>query len=391
MALPQGRCHLCGQQKVLTYEHIPASSSYNTEPVEMFGFEHWLRQGPAGEMTGGELKERGAGVHTLCADCNSLTGGQYVPELKEWTQRGMAVLAQVTKEGQPSGNAVECVFKNVRPALFVKQVVAMLASVNAATLLDHNPELRQYVLRREVIGLPSRYQFYLALTHPKSSVARFAGLSPLLRDGTWSVRWITDLVWPPFGYMMTIDEPAPLFPIGNISAFANRKHSQREDVVIQLPLLVGEHPYPGEFSDPIQPAAEPKAFPTTTSLRLPFELQFASGERREGEISHPTQLSDWTGEELREVIRGLLRLLSVGKDEDYEFVVVRWDGSAVLVEVRSAKGIVRIPQQLIPLSAVREFIGDDEVMPERGECRHSDVLRDAGSEIPTARTHHDRN
>ena len=43
MALPQGPCHLCGKQKVLTYEHVPASSSYNNEPVEMFGFEHWLR------------------------------------------------------------------------------------------------------------------------------------------------------------------------------------------------------------------------------------------------------------------------------------------------------------------------------------------------------------
>jgi hypothetical protein len=103
MALPQGPCHLCGKQKVLTYEHVPASSSYNNEPVEMFGFEHWLKRTPSGEMSGGELKDRGAGVHTLCADCNSLTGGQYVPELKEWTGRGMSIVLQVTKEGQPLG------------------------------------------------------------------------------------------------------------------------------------------------------------------------------------------------------------------------------------------------------------------------------------------------
>ena len=70
MALPQGPCHLCGKQKVLTYEHVPASSSYNNKPVEMFGFEHWLKRTPSGEMSGGELKDRGAGVHTLCADCS---------------------------------------------------------------------------------------------------------------------------------------------------------------------------------------------------------------------------------------------------------------------------------------------------------------------------------
>jgi hypothetical protein len=66
----------------------------------------------------------------------------------------------------------------VRPAFFLKQLVAMLASVNQPTLLDDHPELRRFVLEREATGLPSRYQFYLGLTHPKSTVFRFAGLSP---------------------------------------------------------------------------------------------------------------------------------------------------------------------------------------------------------------------
>lgn len=160
MALPQGSCRVCGNQKVLTYEHVPASSSYNNEPVEMFGLEHWLKRAPSGEMSGGELKDRGAGVHTLCADCNSLTGGQYVPERKEWTGRGMSIVLQATKEDQPPGNAVECTLKRVRPVPFLKQLVAMLASVNQPTLPDDHPELRRFVLEREATGLSSRYQFY---------------------------------------------------------------------------------------------------------------------------------------------------------------------------------------------------------------------------------------
>lgn len=201
------------------------------------------------------------------------------------------MLAQVTKEGQPPGNAVECVFKSVRPALFLKQVVAVLASVNAPSFLDHHPDLRDYVLQRENLGLPLRYQFYLALTHPKSSIARFAGLSPLLRDGVWAVTWVTDLVWPPFGYILTSDEPAPLFsmalsvrsPIGNMVV--------REDVAMQLPLLVGDQPYPRESSDPVQPTGEARPFPTVTSARLPFELRLSSGESRHGEVSHPAPVA----------------------------------------------------------------------------------------------------
>jgi len=374
MALPQGPCHLCGKQKVLTYEHVPARSSFNNEPVEMFGFEHWLKRAPSGEMGGGELRDRGAGVNTLCADCNSLTGGQYVPELKVWTGRGMSIVLQATKEGQPAGNAVECVLKKVRPALFLKQAVAMLASVNQPALLDYHPELRRFVLDREATGLPPRYQFYLGLTHPSSTVFRFAGLSPLVRDGIWCVTWVTDLVWAPFAYVMTIDEPAALFPIGNISAFANRKYDQVEDAILQLPLLVGEQPYPGEFSDPLKLPADQTRFPTQTSARLPFELEFSAGERREGEISHAVPIVSWKGPELHEVIHGLLRLLCVEKGQPFEFLI-RWDGLQVLLEVRSDKGLARLAPVAIPLAAVRDYIGHGDVMPDRGECRHGETLR----------------
>jgi hypothetical protein len=341
----------------------------------MFGFEHWLKRTLSGEMSGGELKDRGAGVHTLCADCNSLTGGQYVPELKEWTGRGMSIVLQVTKEGQPPGNAVECTLKKVRPALFLKQLVAMLASVNQPTLLDDHPELRRFVLEREATGLPSRYQFYLGLTHPKSTVFRFAGLSPLVRDGLWCVTWVTDLVWAPFVYAMTIDEPAPLFAIGNISAFADRTYNQVEDMILQLPLLVGKQPYPGEFSDPIEPRGDQARFPTQTSARLPFELEFASGERREGEISHPVAIAEWKGQELHDAMHGLLRLLCVQNGERFDFLI-RWDGPQVLLEVRSDKGLVRLAQLSIPLGAIQDYIGHEEAMPQRGECRHGEVLGD---------------
>jgi hypothetical protein len=40
-----GTCHLCGQQKRLTYEHLPAKSSFNRESVEMFGLDSWLGPG----------------------------------------------------------------------------------------------------------------------------------------------------------------------------------------------------------------------------------------------------------------------------------------------------------------------------------------------------------
>lgn len=87
---------------------------------------------------------------------------------------------------------VQCVFKEVYPALFLKQVIAMLASINSAKLLEDHPALRNFVLDRNAVGLPPRYRFYLAFTHPKSSLARYAGLSAHIPEGQWCATWVTD-------------------------------------------------------------------------------------------------------------------------------------------------------------------------------------------------------
>jgi hypothetical protein len=182
--VPKGRCHLCGEEKGLTYEHVPARSSFNDSSAEMFGFESWLGRSSDGEMTDGDVKERGAGAHTLCYRCNTeITGDHYVAELKRWTRIGMSVAQKSTQK--PDGNAVEITIQRAYPARLLKQIVAMLASVNSVSLLDHHRSLREYVMSPEAIGLPERYQFYLLVTHPTSSIARYGGLTVALAPGTW--------------------------------------------------------------------------------------------------------------------------------------------------------------------------------------------------------------
>jgi hypothetical protein len=358
---------LCGFHKVLTFEHLPAESSFNSEPVEMFGLESWLNQASDGSMTGGERMERGAGAHTLCSSCNSgVTGGLYVAELKKWTHAGLLLLQTIYKNRDvEEGNAVKWTLPNAYPARFLKQLIAMLASVNASEFLDHHPDLREFVLNRDAVGLPPRYQFYLTLVHPKSSVARFAGASPRIAYGSWSPTWVTDLVWPPFAYIMTIDEPAPVLPLGNIISFANRKYNEREEITLQLQVVLGEQPYPGEFTDPLQRAEQPQPFPSASSFRLPVELLFANGQRFNLELAHPTRPEEWTGPELHEIVKGLLRIL-VGKDEMYGMVAI-WGELGLAIQVRSARGIATTAPQPVSLGAIGVFTGNDDV-PARGIC-----------------------
>jgi len=61
-----GTCHQCGQQRRLTYEHLPAKSSFNRKFVEVFGLNSWLGRADDGSMTGGTEMPDGAGAHTVC-------------------------------------------------------------------------------------------------------------------------------------------------------------------------------------------------------------------------------------------------------------------------------------------------------------------------------------
>jgi hypothetical protein len=217
--------------------------------------------------------EQGAGAYTLCYTCNSeISGNHYVAELKRWTAIGMSAISRGFASGG-EGNAVELRIDRAHPARLLKQIVVMLASVNSTALLEHHRALREYAMNPHATGLLPRYQFYLLVTHPQSKVSRYAGLSLRLASGTWCGTWVTDLVWPPFGYLMTIDEAQPLLPIGNITSFANYAYDERVDLTLQLPILVGEHPYPGEYGDPVGNGAfasrQAEVFPTAESVRIP--------------------------------------------------------------------------------------------------------------------------
>jgi hypothetical protein len=164
---------------------------------------------------------------------------------------------------------------------------------------------------------------------------------------------------------MTIDEPSSLLPLGNISSFAERKYRQREDLTLTLQVVIGEEPYPGEFTDPLQPAEEPPPFPTATSVRLPVELVFATGQRFNLELAHPTRPEEWTGPEVHEIVKGLLRLL-VRKNEMYGVVAI-WGDFGLALQVRSVRGVATTQPQPVSLAAIGRFTGNDDV-PVRGIC-----------------------
>ena len=59
--MKKGICHICLEEKPLTFEHYPPSKSFNNGRV----------------LIGDKISQKGIGGYTLCEKCNNLTGGWY--------------------------------------------------------------------------------------------------------------------------------------------------------------------------------------------------------------------------------------------------------------------------------------------------------------------------
>ncbi len=244
------RCRICGATfESLTYEHVPPKSAFNDRRVRITGLEEWLRRTDNGTVEGGRYLQRGAGNRTLCGECNSLTGAWFVPEYTAWAERGVFVMRQLPPSKQEDRDENQKLgtigFGNVYPLRFLKQVVAMILSVNGPEFGDANTGLRAFVQDRSTRELSGRYQFYLALYRGPS--ARFAGLSGSLHLVTGAQHFITEIAYPPFAVLLSIDEKIPFLPIGNITGFKSFGYDERADIELSLLVGFGHTPFPGDF------------------------------------------------------------------------------------------------------------------------------------------------
>ncbi len=234
----RGLCSVCGENGVLSWEHIPPRSAYNDRSVQLLRGTEALKLRP-GEWPKGTIQQRGAGGYHSCPRCNNTTGGWYVPEFGRWVERAAGVLHEI---GDVSGqdNCIysrfaDVAFMGVRPLLFLKQVVYMFLCINGSGFTAQHPELRGFVLNRERTGLPESCHFHLALTWGPTvrQVANVAAGDA----SAGSVTLMSDISFPPFSYVMWMGQPYHGLPPCDLTAYAQNGPAEILDVF--LPLQVG--------------------------------------------------------------------------------------------------------------------------------------------------------
>ena len=129
----KGNCILCEKYTELTKEHVPPRKSGNTggKNTRTGGLEDFIK----GDFTKGDFpngikrKPYGNVCYTLCGECNSFFGGEYVKEYIKFAEDNKNFIRNNTslKNGKPD---LTHSIKKINPLRVAKEIVAMFFSIN---------------------------------------------------------------------------------------------------------------------------------------------------------------------------------------------------------------------------------------------------------------------
>jgi hypothetical protein len=131
----------------------------------------------------------------------------------------------------------------------------MFFSVCSEAFSAKNEELVRFVLNPYTKGLSSKYRFFtyynlegrLRYSEPIGVMDIFKHTSKL----------VAEISFPPFGYVMTLDSPAPGEQLVEISGFSQYGYNELASISRRFPVLQTYMPIPGDYR-PYNPALQPK-------------------------------------------------------------------------------------------------------------------------------------
>lgn len=238
----EGECHICGEYRKLSFEHVPPESAFNDRPIlraHIFKMveENIRLNSPHGLK--GKMQQRGAGGYTLCEDCNSKTGHWYGGAFADWARQGMELA-----RGLDTSNLYHPF--NIFPLRVIKQVVCMFFSVNAPGWGKVNPDLVRFVLNRDVRHLPSDVRLYAFYTI--SNRMRSSGLSGMITlEGGGSRSLFAEITFPPFGFVLTMGSSPPDGTLCDITAFAGCDYNDQLEMWLRMPIKPIYTYFPGDY------------------------------------------------------------------------------------------------------------------------------------------------
>jgi hypothetical protein len=247
--LVNGTCHICGEYAKLSFEHVPPRSAFNDRPALRKRIKD-LYEGDLDD-TRGEISQRGAGGYTLCESCNNRTGAWYGNAFVEWAYQCAHILYHTR------GKASLYYQYHIFPLRVIKQILCMFFSINGSEFRVANEHLVALVLNRKLNGFEPQIGIYAYFN--ASGRSRNTGVAASANFNTGKVRILSEIAFPPMGYIMTFGSEPPNDKLVDISFMAKYHYNDWKSLSLPLPVLPIYTYFPGDYRDRDQVLREAEA------------------------------------------------------------------------------------------------------------------------------------
>jgi hypothetical protein len=170
-----GKCRICGEEKQLTQEHyIPRAAGGGVKITLYSGDEliKTLQKDKDGndQIPRGKIKQNGLAEHTLCKECNELSGVLYDKEFARFHNgihymlRSSIIIPKGQKPEDYLENKVMTIeMADIKPFNIAKRMLVSFCSVEHAGLTDRRPEIRKAILDKDYRPNTDDFALYMSL------------------------------------------------------------------------------------------------------------------------------------------------------------------------------------------------------------------------------------
>lgn len=234
-----GKCALCGEFCILTFEHIPPQCAFNNKAIFVQNHDHLTNE--KSYLYGKKKKsQRGFGKQSLCSSCNNNTGNWYVKDFCSFTEQGMQILKNNKIPEYIRGDYI------IKPHNVLKQILMMFLSADSMGAIRNIEGMSDYLLNRESMDFPEKVNIYLySNASPKKRMLGYCIVSDVGVEGI--NRW-SEINYQPFGYFFTYDSPPPNRYMVNITDFNKIPYDKEHKVQLTTAYLKVENMLIGHYS-----------------------------------------------------------------------------------------------------------------------------------------------
>jgi hypothetical protein len=170
-----GKCRICGGEKQLTQEHYIPRAAGGGVKITLYSGDELIKTLHKDEdgndyKPRGKIKQNGLAEHTLCKECNELSGILYDKEFARFHNGIHHILTTSidipegkTMEGYLEGEIVTIVLDDIKPFNVAKRMLVSFCSVEHPGLTDRHPEIRKAILDKNYIPSTDDFALYLSL------------------------------------------------------------------------------------------------------------------------------------------------------------------------------------------------------------------------------------